>query len=322
MLIPLAVFGSVVIGIILLDCQPQDSSTLYRCALQRGTRAKAAAAYLAQQTNNASSRARPRGRAAEHEVRLKYDNTDFINKLADSRRNAVLRAITAITWDKETRPMHKNIDKICVVVLVLTLLVTVAFMNGEKLGIRVVADEDAESYSGSTYFTENDADGDWADNAYTTYITLDGSGGTIDGNGAYFLDGDLVISNGGWYVLTGILEDGKIIVDAHNSSKVWIRLNGVTVRCSDDACLRVDQADKVFLTLAEDTENSFSSGTDYSEEALADNTGSTIFPMNRPSTAAGSLSITAGYKHGIDVNDSLVITGEISRSQRPRTASM
>ena len=46
---------------------------------------------------------------------------------------------------------HKNIDKICVVVLVLTLLVTVAFMNGEKLGIRVVADEDAESYSGSTY---------------------------------------------------------------------------------------------------------------------------------------------------------------------------
>ena len=205
---------------------------------------------------------------------------------------------------------HKNIDRICVVVLVLTLLVTVAFMNGEKLGIRVVADEDAESYSGSTYFTENDVDGDWADNAYTTYITLDGSGGTIDGNGAYFLDGDLVISNGGWYVLTGTLEDGKIIVDAHDSSKVWIRLNGVTVSCSDDACLRVDQADKVFLTLAEDTENSFSSGTVYSEEALADNTGGTIFSHDDLTiNGSGSLSITAGYKHGIDVNDSLVITG-------------
>ena len=205
---------------------------------------------------------------------------------------------------------HKNIDRICVVVLVLTLLVTVAFMNGEKLGIRVVADEDAESYSGSTYFTENDVDGDWADNAYTTYITLDGSGGTIDGNGAYFLDGDLVISNGGWYVLTGTLEDGKIIVDAHDSSKVWIRLNGVTVSCSDDACLRVDQADKVFLTLAEDTENSFTSGTDYSEEALADNTGGTIFSHDDLTiNGSGSLSITAGYKHGIDVNDSLVITG-------------
>ena len=205
---------------------------------------------------------------------------------------------------------HKNIDRICIVVLVLTLLVTVAFMNGEKLGIRVVADEDAESYSGSTYFTENDVDGDWADNAYTTYITMDGSGGTIDGNGAYFLDGDLVISNGGWYVLTGTLEDGKIIVDAHDSSKVWIRLNGVTVSCSDDACLRVDQADKVFLTLAEDTENSFTSGTVYSEEALADNTGGTIFSHDDLTiNGSGSLSITAGFKHGIDVNDSLVITG-------------
>ena len=205
---------------------------------------------------------------------------------------------------------HKNIDRICVVVLVLTLLVTVAFMNGEKLGIRVVADEDAESYSGSTYFTENDVDGDWTDNAYTTYITLDGSWGTIDGNGAYFLDGDLVISNGGWYVLTGTLEDGKIIVDAHDSSKVWIRLNGVTVSCSDDACLRVDQADKVFLTMAEDTENSFSSGTVYYEEALADNTGGTIFSHDDLTiNGSGSLSITAGYKHGIDVNDSLVITG-------------
>ena len=83
---------------------------------------------------------------------------------------------------------HKNIDRICIVMFVLTLILTVAFMNGEKLGIKAIKDEDAESYSGSTYFTENDLDGDWSDNAYTTYIFLDGSGGEIDGNGAYFLN--------------------------------------------------------------------------------------------------------------------------------------
>ena len=135
---------------------------------------------------------------------------------------------------------HRNIDRICMVVLALTLLLTVAFMNGEKLGIRVAADEDAESCSGSTYFTANDLDGNWADNACTTYITLDGSGGKIDGSGAYFLKGDLVIANGGWYVLSGTLEDGSIIVDAYDSSKIWIRLNGVTVTCTDDACLQID----------------------------------------------------------------------------------
>ncbi|MCR5500853.1 MAG: carbohydrate-binding domain-containing protein [Acetatifactor sp.] len=172
---------------------------------------------------------------------------------------------------------HRNIDRICIVVLVLTLLLTVAFMNCEKLGIKVVADEDAESYDGSTYFTTKDLEGDWADNAYTTYITLDGSEGKINGNGAYFLDGDLVISNGGWYVLSGMLEDGSIIVDALDSSKIWIRLNGVTVNCTDDACLQIDQVDKVFLTLAEGTENTFTAGGSYSEAALSDNTGGAIF---------------------------------------------
>nr|WP_315433777.1 carbohydrate-binding domain-containing protein [uncultured Stomatobaculum sp.] len=205
---------------------------------------------------------------------------------------------------------HRKIDKICIAVLVLTLLLTAVFMNGKKLGIQVVSNEDSESYSGSSYFTENDLNGDWADSKYTTYITLDGSGGSISGNGAYFLDGDLIISNGGWYVISGSLEDGKIIVDAANSSKVWIRLNGVSINCSDDACLRINQADKVFLTLAEGTENSFTSGSSYSEEALADNTGGAIFSHDDLTiNGSGSLTITAEYKHGIDVNDSLVITG-------------
>ena len=205
---------------------------------------------------------------------------------------------------------HRKIDKICIAVLVLTLLLTAVFMNGKKLGIQVVSNEDSESYSGSSYFTENDLNGDWADSKYTTYITLDGSGGSISGSGAYFLDGDLIISNGGWYVISGSLEDGKIIVDAANSSKVWIRLNGVSINCSDDACLRINQADKVFLTLAEGTENSFTSGSSYSEEALEDNTGGAIFSHDDLTiNGSGSLTITAEYKHGIDVNDSLVITG-------------
>ncbi len=204
---------------------------------------------------------------------------------------------------------HRNIDKICLAVLVLTLILTVVFMNGEKLGIRVITSEDSESGS-SSYFTENDLDGDWDDNAYTTYITLSGSGGKIKGNGAYFLDGNLVISNGGWYVISGTLDDGKIVVDAKSSSKIWIRLNGVTLHCSDDACIRVDQADKVFLTLAEGSENTVSSGSTYSDEALSDNTGGAIFSHDDLTiNGSGSLSVTAEYKHGIDANDSLVITG-------------
>lgn len=214
---------------------------------------------------------------------------------------------------------HKSIDRICLLVLVLTLLLTVAFMNGERLGLQVIADEGSESYAGAAYFTANDRDGNWSDNAYTTRITLSGDAAKINGSGAYAYDGGVVITNGGWYVLSGTLTDGSIVVDAYNASKVWLRLEGVDVSCSDDACLIVDQADKVFLTLAEGSENFFTSGAAYSSAALEDNTGGVIFAHDDLTiNGSGSLTVTANYKHGIDANDSLIVTGGTIRSTAPQ----
>ena len=97
-LIPLAVFGSVVIGIILLVfANRKDSSNPYIVVLscEGNESEKAAAAYLAQQTNKCivkSKTARKDSVELNMEVRLKDDNTDFINKLADlpGVQNAVL----------------------------------------------------------------------------------------------------------------------------------------------------------------------------------------------------------------------------------------
>ena len=41
------------------------------------------------------------------------------------------------------------------------LLTTILFINGERLGIQVIRDEDAEANSDSAYFTSNDRRGDW-----------------------------------------------------------------------------------------------------------------------------------------------------------------
>lgn len=97
-LIPLAVFGSVVIGIILLVfANHKDCSSPYIVVLscEGNESEKAAAAYLAQQTNKCivkSKTARKGSVELNMEVRLKDDNTDFINKLADlpGVQNAVL----------------------------------------------------------------------------------------------------------------------------------------------------------------------------------------------------------------------------------------
>ena len=204
---------------------------------------------------------------------------------------------------------HNKLDKICVVIVAVSLLLTVLFMNGESLGITMIVDEDAESYSGTTYFTTNDQNSDW-DTEGATVITLTGDGAEISGNGAYVNGQEVVITEAGRYVVSGSLSNGKITVDAHNSSKVWILLDGVDINCSDDACIRVDQAEKVFLTLAENSVNTLTSGSTYSDTALQDGTDGAIFAHDDLTiNGSGSLSVTAEYRHGIAANDDLVITG-------------
>ena len=40
---------------------------------------------------------------------------------------------------------HNTLDKICVAIVICSLVLTVLFMNGEALGITKIVDEDAES---------------------------------------------------------------------------------------------------------------------------------------------------------------------------------
>lgn len=201
----------------------------------------------------------------------------------------------------------KHFPAICAVVLALALAVTVLFMNGEALGIQVIRDEDSEENESSQYFTSNDQNTDWA---ATTTITLNGDTAAVSGSGAYASDGSVTIVSAGYYDVTGTLTDGSLIVDAGKNAKVFIRLNGVSITCSDDAAIRVNQADKVFLTLADGTENTVTSGETYSETALADKTDGAIFSHDDLTiNGSGSLTVTAAYKHGIAANDSLRITG-------------
>ena len=103
---------------------------------------------------------------------------------------------------------HKLFDFICVVVLLLTIAITVLFINGERLGIEVIVDEDAESYSGSAYFTQNDLAGEWTTDG-ATVITLKGESAAVSGGGAYAYNGDVVITGAGRYVLSGTLTEAN-----------------------------------------------------------------------------------------------------------------
>ena len=198
---------------------------------------------------------------------------------------------------------NRHIDAICAVVTVLTVLLAILFMNGAALGIEPITDEDA----GTGQFTANDLDGAW-DASDAARIDL--TDGTITGNGAYIVDGDVHIVYAGKYVLTGTLAGGSVIVEADGDDKIWLLLDGADIRCEDSAALLVEQAEKVFLTLADGTENVLSSGPAYGQDAVSASIDGAVYSKDDLTiNGSGSLTVAGEYQHGIVCNDDLVIAG-------------
>lgn len=199
----------------------------------------------------------------------------------------------------------KHIDRICLAAVLVTLLLTLMFINGEALGVAVIYDGDALDGQ----FTANDLDGDW-DRGGAATISLSGDGASISGGGAYVSGGDVYIACAGKYILSGELSDGSVIVDADKNDKIWLLFDGVDLHCSDSAAVLVEQAGKVFLTLAAGTKNSVSTGAEYGAEAVAAGIDGAIYSRDDLTlNGGGSLSVSARCRHGIVCNDDLVISG-------------
>ena len=204
---------------------------------------------------------------------------------------------------------HKYFDRICVVVIACALVVTFLFMNGEVFGIEKIIDEDSEAHSDQQYFTASDLSPEY-DISDANVITLSGDSAQVTGNGAYAYDGGVVISSTGVYVISGTLDDGSITVDADDAAKIWLYFNDVNITCQDNAALIIENADKVFLTLAEGQDSVLMSGSEYETSAAEAGIDGVIYARDDLTiNGAGSLTISGGPAHGITANDDLVITG-------------
>ncbi|MDE7327118.1 MAG: carbohydrate-binding domain-containing protein [Lachnospiraceae bacterium] len=157
----------------------------------------------------------------------------------------------------------------------------------------------------------------FTDRDYRTEYSADSSveilltGSSASCNSPYVtLDGSTVkITREGTYVLSGTLDDGMIIVDVDKNSKVQLILSGVSIHNEDSAALYVRSADKVFVTLADGTQNILSGGDSYI--AIDENNiDSVIFSKDDLTlNGTGSLTIHAKAGHGIVSKNDLVVTG-------------
>lgn len=157
-------------------------------------------------------------------------------------------------------------------------------------------------------FTASDLDVGFEEST-ATHITLSDTNIDVSGNGASSKDGILTINDEGTYVITGTITDGQIVVDAQDTDKLQIVLNGVSITCADFAPIYIKSADKVFITLQENTVNTLIDGTEYVQIDDKNVDGVIYSRADLTINGSGTLNITGNYKHGIISKDDLVITG-------------
>lgn len=158
----------------------------------------------------------------------------------------------------------------------------------------------------SDMFTKRDLDASY-DESECTAITLDDENSSCDSD-AVTIDGQTVtITSEGTYLISGSLSNGSIVVDVEDSEKVQLVFDNVSITNESGAAVYVRQADKVFLTLAEGSENTIvSNGTTTEDDSNID--GAIFAKGDLTINGTGTLNVTSAA-HGIVCKDDLVVTG-------------
>lgn len=172
------------------------------------------------------------------------------------------------------------------------------------------------------------------DETQSVSIELADNGITATADTVGISDSIVTIKDEGTYILTGTLSDGQVVIDA-DGKKVQLVLNGVDITSKSSAAIYVKAADKVFITLADKSENKLTTSAEYvaiddnnidavifSKDDITLNGEGTLAVTSKAGNAITSkndLKVTSGTYtleaagHGLEAKDSIrVAGGEIS----------
>ncbi|MCD7802283.1 MAG: carbohydrate-binding domain-containing protein [Clostridiales bacterium] len=213
--------------------------------------------------------------------------------------------------------MKQRISLLLALLLCLSLALTGCESQAADTDSDAVTDNDAVSGSADAeavalldtdeMFTDRDYEVGYDESACVV-ITLDGDSASCDSDSVTVSGSTVTITDEGTYLLTGTLTDGMVIVDADDSDKLQLVLDGVDICSGTSAALYIRQADKVFLTLASGSENTLSNGgsfVDIDENSI----DAVIFSKDDLTlNGSGTLTVQSPAGHGIVSKDDLVIT--------------
>ena len=158
-------------------------------------------------------------------------------------------------------------------------------------------------------YSSRDTDASY-DESSATRIALSEAGASVSGDNATASGSTVTIAAAGTYVITGSSSNGQIVIDAPDDAKVQIVLDGVALSNGSGPCIYASNADKLFVTLAEDTANTLSDGSSWTLSGSEDEPDATVFcTCDLTVNGSGTLNVDATTHHGIHSTDDLVATG-------------
>lgn len=155
-------------------------------------------------------------------------------------------------------------------------------------------------------FTKRDLDSDYSMSG-AVKIELDGDKASSSSHQAKVEGTTVTLTAEATYIIKGSLADGSVIVDAPDTAKLQIVLDGAEITSGNSAAIYVKNADKVVITLAEGSENTLANGGEFA--TTDDGVDGAVFSKQDISfNGNGSLTVTSPAGHGIVSKDDLAIT--------------
>mgnify|MGYP004665721447 FL=1 len=172
-------------------------------------------------------------------------------------------------------------------------------------------DADAEHLlSVADIVTDRDLEGTWEEDG-ATKISLSDDGCAVDGAGAVADGTTVTITAGGTYVLTGQMSAGQVVVNA-DGEKVQLVLDGASVTSTDSAAILVRAAKKVWLTLADGTQNKLATSDSFAEDDEYSIDGAVWCKSDLTINGTGALTVSSAEGHGIVCKDELaLVSGDV-----------
>ena len=158
--------------------------------------------------------------------------------------------------------------------------------------------------------TDRDLEGAWEEDG-ATKVSLSDDGCAVDGAGAVADGTTVTITAGGTYVLTGQISAGQVVVNA-GSEKVQLVLDGASVTSADSAAILVRAAKKVWLTLADGTQNKLATSGSFAEDDEYAIDGAVWCKSDLTINGTGALEMSSAEGHGIACKDELaLVSGDV-----------